>query len=450
MADDVGAVTEFLGRVSGNSTTRAFSRPSLKDAVGVPAIQRSLTLISATTGMLTMQGWRQGTVMDGMDGRPESPRLIARPDPDLVPYTFYSSTAYDMASAGEFVWLIASTDSDGLASALVNVPLDELKVEENRDNRRRPTYKWGDIVSTRWSPANTKGRFVHVKYVGSHPMDLRGSGPIQRCDAATAISIEATAFAANFYGDGGYPREIIKKAGRLSSVKVNPITLEPDPDGMSEADIFREQWISRPNNVPRVIDESVESIETRDPNPQGAQMLSARQFQNGDAARMFGIPGSLLEYQEPGSSLTYQNLEGEFTKFIKVCLRPYYLDPIEQAMSDLLPRTTAAKFNQREFLQADVKTRFEVHQLAIGSGIYDAPYAQRLEGIAPGDVEFAPIPFAPPAAVPVTVPRVASTAPNHRMTCPICQRRLTPDGLGQFRCEPCDQGWRLRLVKRTA
>ena len=48
----------------------------------------------------------------------------------------------------------------------------------------------------------------------------------------------------------------------------------------------------------------VEDIRDINVNTQGAQMLEARQLNKGDVANMFGIPGVLLEYSAPGSSLT--------------------------------------------------------------------------------------------------------------------------------------------------
>jgi HK97 family phage portal protein len=414
MADDV-AIEEFLGRVTGVSTTRVYTIPSVSEALGVPAIHRAVALISSTTGTLSVQGFRSGELMD------QAPGLIVRPDPYQTPGAFYSGTAANMAKYGEFVWWIASRDGDGQPLSLVIVPLHELRVEENVNNRLLPSYTWGKVTGTRYSAANPRGTFVHVMYPLGDPFQLRGAGPLQLCGAATSVTVEAQAWAANFYGEGGYAREVIKKAGRLDPTLRDPVTYEPDPvNGLSEADILRAQWTSRANNVPRVVDESIDSVTTNQPNPQGAQMLEARQHQAGDAARMFGIAGSLLEYQQPGSSLTYQNLEGEFTKFVRTCLQPLYLEPIEQALSDLLTRSTVARFNVKSFLRADVKTRYEVHGLAIDKGIYGPDYAQREEGILPGDVEFAPVPFSPPAAVPPAIPRAASAS----VRCPSCNKFL--------------------------
>ena len=380
---------------------RAWKTVSVRQALGVPAINRAVTLISSTAGMLSTEAYRNGSLMS------QPPTLVQRPDPFEAPGTFYSMTCANFAKYGEYVWYIAALDSDGNPAALINVPLNELTVEDS-GNRLLPRYRWGPIAGTRRSGANPSGRFVHRKYPLGEPFALRGEGPLQLCGAANSIAVESQQWAANFYGEGGYPSTVIKKAGMLDPTTRND-AMEPDPNGMSEADALRWQWITRPNNVPRVVDDSI-SIEHSEPSMAEAQALEARRFTNGDAAREFGIPGSLLEYQEPGSSLTYQNLEGEFTKLIRVCLAPIYLEPIEQDMSDLLTRSTTMRFSLKAFLRPDAKARWEIYQIAVAVlGQEEAARIARVEeGIDPGDVEFAPVPFAPPAAIPSTLPRFLS------------------------------------------
>ena len=413
MADE-DTIAAFLGRVTGATTTRAYTPPSVDSALGVPSIQRAVSLISSTVGMLSMQGFRNGEVMDGVDGRATAPRMIVRPDPYHTPQWFYSRTASSMAKWGEFVWWIAARDTDGLPASLVVVPLTELRVQDNPANRLLPTYQWGTITGTRYSAANPSGVFVHETYPLGEPLELRGRGPLQMCGAATSISVESDAWAANFYGHGGWPREIIRKKGTLDPTLRDPVTYDEDPvNGLSEADILRAQYVARVNNTPLVADDSIEYDRT-EIDAQGAQMLEGRLHQRGDTALMFSLPGHFVEYVQSGSSLTYQNLEMAFTELIKTCVQPLYLEPIEQAMSDLLTRSTTARFNVKGFLRADIKTRFEVHGIAIDKGIYGPDYAQREEGILPGDVEFAPVPFAAPQAVPDMIPRAASKAVDDR------------------------------------
>ena len=404
--------TEVLfGRTSTLAPAATWRLPTVRQALGVPSIHRAVALISSTTGMLSMQGFRNGSVMDS------PPPLISRPDPYQTPQAFYSTSAAQMAKYGEIVWFIASTDTDGLASALVNVPLYELRVDPNPDDRLRPRYQWGSVRSTRWSPATPEGRFVHIKYPLAEPYALRGEGPLQLCNAAASVSVEAQMWAAQFFAEGGDPSTVIKHAGYLGT--------DVDADGYTEADRLRNQWVNKPHNVPRIVDQNIESIEYKQPSESGAQMLQAREHQNGDAARMFGLPGKFVEYVQSGTSLTYQTLESAFEDLVKTCLAPLYLEPIEQALSDLLTRSTVARFNIKGFLRADIKTRFDVYNIGIPLGIITKEKAMQEEGYAPGDVEFAPVPYSPPSAVPNSVPRLASLSAELRdVRCPSCKRLI--------------------------
>jgi HK97 family phage portal protein len=389
----------------------AWRAPSVREALSVPAIHRAVALISSTTGMLSMQAFRNGTAMD------DPPRLVVRPDPDEPPGTFYETTAANFAKYGEFVWCVMARDTDDNPSALVNVPLYELRVESNPKNRRRATYTWGTIESTRWTPTNPKGRFIHRKYALNDPFALRGEGPLQIAQAAVSIAVESQTWAANFFGDGGFGRDVIKLAGFADPTRKDEMG-QPAPDtGLSETDRLKADYTRRDNNTPMVIDQSVESITHPTIDPETSQMFEARLHQRGDAALIFGIPGKFAEYVQSGTSLTYQNVEMAFTDLIKSCLQPLYLEPIEQTMSDLLTRSTVARFNVKGFLRADIKTRFEVHGIAIDKGIYDADFAAREEGILPGDVEYAPVPFAAPSAAPTPI-RAASLG----VRCPSCNK----------------------------
>jgi HK97 family phage portal protein len=373
---DYPGLTEQLLRVQG-LTPRPWRVASIREALGVPAIFRAVALISNTTGSLAVEAFRRGVRLED----DETPRLVQRPDPFRIPRNFYRDTAYYLASRGEFWWWVGARDSDGNALSLIVIPPWEVTVTPTND-RLRPTVKWLDREMRREDLRH--GTFL--------PDDsgYRGVGPLQMCGAAVSVSVEAQEWAANYYATGGNP-----------SVNLHSeVELVPD-----EAAELRNQWMQTPPNMPQVTSGPLSLRENPgQKNVAAAQMLDARMANNGDAARMFGMPGSLLEYASSGSSLTYQNLEGEFTKFVRACLAPDYLEPIEQELSDLLPRSTTARFNVKGFLRADIKTRFEVYSIGIDKGIMTAEMAQREEGIIAGDVEFAPVPFAPPAAVPSSLP----------------------------------------------
>jgi HK97 family phage portal protein len=363
--------------------------------------------------------------------------VIARPDPYTTPRDAYRDMAYQMATRGETVLWIAKRDDDGTAAALMLVPLAELNVEENTRNRLRPIYTWGNIKSTRYSPATPDGAFVHITYL-KEPGALRGMGPLQMAGAATSVAVEAQEWAARFYAQGGRPTTELHTG------------MDLDAD---ESEALLDQWTSREANMVQV---TTGDLEVRDHkvNEQGAQMLTAREYNNGDAARLFGIPGMLMEYNSPGSSLTYQNTTEVWTSFAKGCLIPNYLEPIEQAFSDLQPRSIHLEFYTQGLLRADIKTRYDVYKTGIEAGVLTPENAQEMEGLIPGSPELSPVKPTPPASTPSSIPFAIGT-PSTRMAAPIrcsgvvvirgasrkCNRLLAESGPFAGTCPRCKKAY---------
>ncbi len=356
---------------------------SVQEALGVPAIFRAVTLIATTTGQLALEAWRDGVKLSNA----QTPDIIKRPDPFKTQRDFYRNTAFNLATRGEFWWWVAKRDADGSAMSLINVPPWEITVDPG-SNRLKPKISW---LGVEMDPRD----MVQGTYLPDM-QGLRGIGPLQACGAAISVSVESQEWAANFFSGGGYPSILIKAAGSLG---------EGD-DGVEEAETLRDQFMAKDHNTPRVIDDAIEDVKEIGVNEQGAQMLDARQHNKGDAANMFGVPGVLLEYNQPGSSLTYQSIPEVFALFLKTCLQPQYLEPIEHAMSDLLTRSTKAEFDTAAFLRSDPKTRWETYNLAIPVIGQEAAaeWANTAEGFTPGDAEYFAIPFSSPRAVPDRLP----------------------------------------------
>jgi HK97 family phage portal protein len=337
----------------------------------VPAIFGAVSMVSNLVGSMSMKAFRNEVELPP----DQRPRVIVRPDPFTIPREFYRATTWNLATRGEGCWWIAKRDGDGNALSVLNLPPHEVTITENPRDALRPRIDWRDTRI----PFDDFRQLVYSR----EPGQLRGIGPLQMCGAAVSVAVESQEWAANFFAEGGNPSILIKKAGMLSG--------EVDDKGLSEADYFLTQWMNKPHNEPRLVDEGVESVTPLAYNEQGSQLLNSRDYQNGEVARMYNIPGSLLDYYSTGSSLTYQNVGMEFEKLLRQCLRPNYLEVIEQTMSDLLTRSTVARFNT-------------VYSVGITAGIIDAEEARRFEGLAAGDVENAAVPFAPLQAVPSALP----------------------------------------------
>lgn len=383
------------------------------EALGVPAIFRAVTLIANTIGMLNLDVYRNRVLLTE-----DIPKVATRPNPFSTPRVFFRDTAFYMATRGEAWWWIARRDTDGIPLSLYPIPPWEVTVEQNPRNRLEPEVKW-------LNKTIDNDDLRHITYMPDH-QGLRGEGPLQKCGAAVSVSVEAQEWAANYF------------SGSIPSI----IGQTTEPLSPAEAEALDAQWAEKPGNLPRWLGFGIK-VEDFKFDAAKAQMVESRRFNDGQAAVMFGIPGSLLEYSMPGSSLTYQNVEGEYTKFVRTCLQPNYLEPIQQELSDLLTRSTTCQFNTNEVTRADLKSRSEVFKNLTDAGV-PIPVAGQIvgfESLDPDPLNVRPIPESPPQAIPNLLPpdiramRVAgevrcsschkllaeTLTPPYRMTCPRCK-----------------------------
>lgn len=388
---------------------RPWKQPSLTEALGVPAVMSAVTLISNTVGMLTLEAYRLGVKL----GQADTPRIVQRPNPFSIPRDFFRDTAYSMATRGEAWWWIAARDVDGNPLSLYPMPANEVTITLNERNLLLPRIMWRDKVM----PNEDVRQITYLR----EPSELRGYGPLQKCGAAVSVAVEAQEWAANFFASGGQPSLVIKSAVTLTD---------------TEAANLKAQWVETPNNMPKVIDPGVESVTPFGGDPAKAQLTEARHTQIGEVARMFRIPGSLLEHNEVGSSLTYTNNEQEYTEFLKGCLEPNYLEPIEQTFSDLLTRATTVQFNVDGLLKADIKTRYDVYNVGITAGVLSVDEARQKEGLSPGDIETAPVPLALPQAIPDALPiQVRGLADLRCAKCGKLAGKVS--GFAEIKCNRC-------------
>jgi len=408
---DEDSLANLLARVAATRTS-PWRRASTAEALGVPAVFRAVSLIANTCGVLSMEGFRFGAKLPDAD----TPRLIIRPNPFTTPQLFWRDSAYHLARRGELWWWVAARDIDSSALSLIPVDPREVTVEANPKDLRFPIIQWrGQRMR------NEDMR--QITYLPDPNDPLRGIGPLQACGAAVSVSVEAQEWAANFFAGGGMPSVVVKSA------------LEMTDD---EAAAFKTKWTSVPNNQPRIITPTIEEVKEFSVSPEAAQLTQARDFQNGEVALMFGMPGTLLDHVTQGQSITYQNVGQEYDKFVRSCLWPNYLEPMEQTMSDLLTRSTVGRFALGGLLRADIKTRYDVYDIALGKGIQTVEEVRAQEGFAPGDVENRPVPFAPPQAVPASLPIQTRSRELRDVRCPACGRMNGQfGGPYNFACKKC-------------
>lgn len=356
-------------------STALYPFPTIREALGVPAIFRSVTLLANVAGSLPIQAFRDSVLMDA------PPALIRRPDPATSRREFVRQTVWALATRGEAFWAITARDPDDKAAALMIVPGKEVRVEWN-DRHTERVYYWRDV---RQNP----GRIRHLTFALAED-SLRGVGPLQLCGAAISAAIEANEWAASFFAEGGVPSVNLHSAVELDE---------------TEATALRDKWLQNRSNTAKVTSGPLELREVQ-VNPEDGQLTQARMASIGDASTMFGIPAHLLAYSQPGASLTYQNLGDVAVELVRFSLGPGYLEPIEDELTDLLTRSTVAQFYVDGLQRADVKTRWETYEKAVAVLGPDegAQYAREREGLVAGNPQVEPVPNEVLGVVPSGIP----------------------------------------------
>lgn len=368
---------------------RPWRPASIDEALGVPAFLEAVTLISNMMGIFTLEGYRNGEKVAPDD----RPRLIVRPNPFTTLRDYLRETGWSMATRGENWQWIGSRDIDDMAMSLIPVPSREVNVT---GDWLKPTVSWRQ---------QNKTRDMVAVFLTKELGDLRGKGPLQYCGAAISAAVESQEWAANFYATGGNPSVVLHSEIELDA---------------AEAEELKTKWTATPPNMPQVTSGPLSADVKGGMNEGAAQALDSRNWNAGEGARMWSIPGALLEYSRGGSSLTYTNVVTLMDQFLKQCLIPNYLEPTEQIITDQLPRSWTTRFNIDAVLRADVKTRFEVYELGLRSGVYLDPSEPRaIEGLEGPNIEVAPVPYAPPQALPSLTPVMRS-----EWRCEKCNRKI--------------------------
>lgn len=417
-SETVSTLEDFILRLRG-ARTSPWRAASNREAMGVPAVFKAVSLISNTIGTLSMEAQRNGQTLGDFD----TPRLIVRPNPLTTPFDFFRDSAYHKARRGETWWWIPKRDSDGFALSLFPIDPREIVVEPNKRNRLRPIIKWLGVEMP-------NDDMKLMKYLPDPNNPYRGIGPLQACGAAISVAVEAQEWAANWF------------AGNPGTTWIKSLVDLTD----EEALLLKTSWIGDAGNLPKVSGPNVESVQEIGADPDKAQLSDTRLHQNGEVALMFSMPSTLLNFAVQGSTITYQNVGQVFEAFVKECLLPNYLEPMEQVMSDLLSRTSIARFSVAGLERADPKTRAEVDAILIPLGVKSIEQAQQEEGYLPGDVENRPVPFSSPAATPVLPVQLRSVGSEVEVFCANlyrgepCERRLgTSSGHYSMWCSRCKQ-----------
>ena len=333
----------------------------MADPCLLPAVERGVEIIASAVAMMSVNCYVMGEPM------PVAPGIVNRPDPWRSRYTFLNQTVRSMVEEGDVYWFLMNHDPEPPHRARNATVVDPAEVEIMWDAARMlPRYKWRDRMMT---PGVD---FMHIP-LSPRVGRLHGTSPVKQARSAL-WTVEATEmYAAGHFVGSGVPSGVLEV----------PTTLTKP-----EAADLKGQWLEShagPTRTPAILSGGVKYNVTA-ADPEHSQLVEVREQGVATIARLLGIPPPLLLVSlQGGSSLTYQNIGQVYSEFIRSTLQPLYLTPIENAWSDLLPRTQTMRFDVNDIFRIELAARVDVYEKLLGMGVVTADWIQRNEGIRPPD-----------------------------------------------------------------
>lgn len=334
------AETELLGETRSHSS--------------IPAVFRSVQLLSDMVASLDLRQMI-GRVMDA-----ETPPILANPNPLETYHDFMVKVMLSLLWRGNAFLRVITRDRLGNPVSCQVLDPDEVSVNWDR-HRLFAEYVWRD------RPLELDKEIFHIS-LNKAPGDLLGMGPIE---AARHMLIGVWAqqkMAGSLFEDNATPSGVLEV---------------PQPLSKEEAEEALELWELKHSGSKRpAVTSGGVTFKPLTINPVDAQFIESRNFSVQEIARMFGLPGVFLLVSS-GDSLTYNTEEGLMQQFLTLTLQPSYLEPIEQVFTRMLPKGRSARFDTTQLLKADLKSRYEAHEIGLRNGWLTINEVREWEGLAP-------------------------------------------------------------------
>ena len=341
------------------------------EAAGLSAVRRCVSVIANAVAGRTWQEWDGTRRLDasrlvlrpaaGMTRREWAWRVVVGPSPS----TTWPTSTWSAGLTMRGVPRIRGRSESGPGPHRPGRPLG------HHPAPRIPTVRDGGD-----DPAEAIIRVRGAIWPGVPP-HLQGILAMARASMGMAGASEA--YAAKYWAAGGTPVTQITTDQELSDPQAESIAL---------------RWQARRSlgpDFPAVMGKGAHADPFgADPTTQTA--VEARRDIQTDVARHFGVPAHLAMVQTPaGSGMTYTNVELEGLSLDRYTLGGY-VDPIQDAISDLLPGGWQGGrrmvIDMAALTRADQLTRHQAWAIALGGktspGWMTQPEVREAEGLPPG------------------------------------------------------------------
>lgn len=339
-------------------------------ALSLSTVYRGIQIHATAAFQLSIRVEKDGRIQD-------TPPIIERPCIGMHRPAWIEYIVNSLYTDGNSFWEIdrfgPNTRRPGAVSNITPLDPNEVtvKVEQLSNGTERISYYRRGRKITK--------EVKHLKLLripGLH----RGLGPIQAAQIELHGALDARDYGALWLSDQSMPDGVLtteQVLGPGDADKYKHVWYGRNADGSEKEDGVKFGATERL----RVLGHGLK-YQPLLLKPSDVQFLETQQFTTTQVARLLGTPASLLLAAVEGNSQTYSNVEQDWIGYVRFSLMKPLLE-IEEALSELLPANTRARFNTDALLRGDTKTRYEAHNLAINGGWKTEEEVRELEGLPP-------------------------------------------------------------------
>lgn len=346
-----------------------------KTALSVVAVYAAVSLIADA---VASSPWAAFDKSDGVPRRSaRQPMLLT--DPGVFGLDLYSWRFQYAASLG--IWgnaygLVLAVDAGGVPSKVAWLRPDRVQVEEKFGKAPEYFYEGKRLESS---------SLIHIPLFVV-PGSVVGLSPIGQFSTQIQTGLEAAKTGKNFFRRGAVPGAVLKNTSKT-------LTAE------NAAETKRRFVASTSSSEPFVtgMDWDYQTI----PLPSSdVNFIQGAKWTANQVAAVYRVDPQDIGGEVGGSTLKYATLEMNELQFNTRTLRPY-VTRTESVFDRWLPDTQYVKTNLDARVRADLKTRYQAHQIALQSGFKTVDEVRALEDLPPLAVSAVPVVRAIGSGVPL-------------------------------------------------
>lgn len=331
-------------------------------ALSLSSVYRAVQILATPISKMDL-GTVRYIAATGEEQKIANPLLVNSPSLRDTRRDFMYQTVVSLATTGEAFW-IKRLNAAGNVNALQIVPTKNVKINEDlRTGVLTYSYTTGLYPNTVVEEVPSS-QMEHLKLF-SIPGELHGFGPIQLCKDDVAGALDLRSYASNWFASAGVPTGVLTSNSMLTADQADEITA---------------RWHEKQSNRQVAVLGNGFNYDPVALSPKEALFTDVQNQSVQQIARMFGIPARLLLTGVDGTSDTYTNLSDENQVFYRHTLMAY-LDAIEDALSNCLPRGTRVKFDYEGLFKADMSQRYANYAIGISSGFLGTDEVRMKEGL---------------------------------------------------------------------